>query len=70
MGLILLAPLLLIVALVIRLRDGPPVLFRQTRLGLHGRPFKVVKFRTMVPDAEARLAELGRPTRSAARPSR
>ena len=40
-----------------RSTDGP-VLFRQTRVGLHGRPFKVVKFRTMVPDAEERLAEL------------
>ena len=38
--------------------DGRPVLFRQTRVGLHGRPFLVVKFRTMVPDAEDRLAEL------------
>ena len=57
-ALIVLSPLLLIVALIIRLRDGSPVLFRQTRVGLHGRPFKVVKFRTMVPDAEARLADL------------
>jgi exopolysaccharide biosynthesis polyprenyl glycosylphosphotransferase len=57
-GLIVLSPVLLVVALLIRWRDGSPVLFRQTRIGLHGRPFQVVKFRTMVPDAEARLAEL------------
>ncbi len=57
-GLVLLSPLLLIVAVVIRLRDGAPVLFLQERVGLHGRPFRVVKFRTMVPDAEERLAEL------------
>jgi exopolysaccharide biosynthesis polyprenyl glycosylphosphotransferase len=57
-ALVALAPLLLAVALVIRHREGPPVLFRQTRLGLHGRPFQVVKFRTMIPDAEERLAEL------------
>ena len=38
--------------------DGRPVIFRQTRVGLHGRPFDVVKFRTMVPDAEALLTEL------------
>jgi exopolysaccharide biosynthesis polyprenyl glycosylphosphotransferase len=56
--LIVLAPLFLIVAWLIRFRDGPPVLFRQTRVGLHGRPFSVVKFRTMVPGAEARLVEL------------
>lgn len=57
-ALVALSPLLLAVALVIRHREGPPVLFRQTRLGLHGRPFEVVKFRTMVPDAEARLDAL------------
>jgi exopolysaccharide biosynthesis polyprenyl glycosylphosphotransferase len=57
-ALVILTPFLSAIALVIRLREGPPVLFRQTRLGLHGRPFQVVKFRTMVPDAEDRLAEL------------
>jgi exopolysaccharide biosynthesis polyprenyl glycosylphosphotransferase len=59
-GLVILSPILLFVAVLIRYREGPPVLFRQTRLGLHGRPFQVVKFRTMVPDAEARLDELSR----------
>ncbi len=57
-GLVVLSPLLLIVAALIRLRDGPPVLFRQERVGLQGRPFLVAKFRTMVPDAEDRLTEL------------
>jgi lipopolysaccharide/colanic/teichoic acid biosynthesis glycosyltransferase len=38
--------------------DGRPVLFAQTRVGLHGRTFRVLKFRTMVPDAEARQAQL------------
>ena len=57
-GLLVLTPVLLLVALAIRLQDGSPILFRQTRLGLHGRPFQVVKFRTMVADAEALLAEL------------
>ncbi|HEX9034966.1 MAG TPA: sugar transferase [Streptosporangiaceae bacterium] len=52
------APLLATIALVIRLDDGGPVLFRQTRVGKGGRPFEVCKFRTMVPDAEARKAEL------------
>src|SRR5262249_1916287 len=35
-----------------------PVFFRQQRAGLHGKPFTMVKFRTMVPDAEERLVEL------------
>ena len=43
----------LILAAVIWLQDGRPILFRQERVGLHGRPFRVAKFRTMVPDAEA-----------------
>ena len=57
-ALIVLSPLLLLVAVVVRTRDGSPVLFRQQRVGLHGRPFEVVKFRSMTPDAEARLADL------------
>jgi exopolysaccharide biosynthesis polyprenyl glycosylphosphotransferase len=57
-GLIALSPLLLGIGLWIRRVDGPPVLFRQPRVGLHGRLFEVVKFRTMVPDAEERLSEV------------
>jgi exopolysaccharide biosynthesis polyprenyl glycosylphosphotransferase len=57
-GLVVLSPLLLGTALLIRARDGSPVLFRQTRIGLHGRPFRICKFRTMVPDAEVRLGEV------------
>ena len=57
-GLIVLSPLLAAVAIAIALSDGRPILFRQTRVGLHGRPFVVNKFRTMVPDAEERLAGL------------
>ena len=57
-GIVVLSPLLLATAVAIRLRDGPPVLFRQTRAGLNGRPFTILKFRTMVPDAEARLVEI------------
>jgi exopolysaccharide biosynthesis polyprenyl glycosylphosphotransferase len=58
LAIIVLSPLLLAIAAWIRIVDGPPIFFTQTRVGLHGRPFKVVKFRTMVPDAETRLAEL------------
>lgn len=54
-GLVVLSPLLLGTALAIHVREGSPVLFRQTRVGLHGRPFTMYKFRTMVPDAEAQL---------------
>ncbi len=57
-GLVVLSPLLLGVALAIRIRDGSPILFRQTRVGLHGRPFVIRKFRTMVHDAESRLPEV------------
>jgi exopolysaccharide biosynthesis polyprenyl glycosylphosphotransferase len=57
-ALVVLSPLLAAVALWVRVRDGAPVLFRQTRVGLHGRAFRIVKYRTMVPDAEARLEEL------------
>ena len=48
------APVLLGVALAVRLRLGSPVLFRQERLGLGGRPFRLVKFRTMRHPAPGR----------------
>jgi exopolysaccharide biosynthesis polyprenyl glycosylphosphotransferase len=57
-GLVLLSPVLLAIAFAIVRDDGRPVFFRQERLGLHGRPFKVIKFRSMARDAEARLADL------------
>jgi exopolysaccharide biosynthesis polyprenyl glycosylphosphotransferase len=57
-ALILLAPLLFAIAVAIRLGEGGPVLFRQTRVGKDGRPFTLVKFRTMVADAEQRKAQL------------
>jgi exopolysaccharide biosynthesis polyprenyl glycosylphosphotransferase len=58
LGLVIFSPVLLITAVAIRVLDGPPVLFRQTRVGLHGRPFTIIKFRTMAPDAEERLHEV------------
>ncbi len=57
-GLLLLSPLFLSVALLIKITDPGPVFFRQERVGLHGRRFRLVKFRTMVRDAERRLTEL------------
>lgn len=69
LGLVILSPLLLSVAVVVRLRLGSPVLFRQVRPGLGGKPFSIYKFRTMkelwdakgnpLPD-EARLTGVGR----------
>ncbi|HLZ70658.1 MAG TPA: sugar transferase [Dehalococcoidia bacterium] len=56
--LIVLAPLLLAIALAIKLDSRGPILFRQTRLGKDGRFFSFLKFRSMVADAEARQAEL------------
>jgi lipopolysaccharide/colanic/teichoic acid biosynthesis glycosyltransferase len=46
-GLLVLSPVIAVIALVIRRSIGSPVLFRQVRPGLHGRPFTMVKFRTM-----------------------
>jgi exopolysaccharide biosynthesis polyprenyl glycosylphosphotransferase len=57
-GLIMLSPVLVAIALAIRLSDHGPALFIQTRVGRSGEPFKIYKFRTMVVDAEARLAEI------------
>jgi len=56
--LLLASPVMAAVALAIKLEDGGPVLFRQTRVGLRGQEFACLKFRSMGMDAEARLAEL------------
>ena len=57
-GLLLAGPLLGAVALAIKIDDHGPVLFRQVRVGVDGRHFTMYKFRSMVVDAERRLAEL------------
>jgi len=56
-AIILLAPVFLGIAIVVKL-DGGPVFFPQTRFGLYGREFKMLKFRSMCVDAEARLKDL------------
>ena len=48
-------PLFAVVALAVKLSSRGPVFFRQERVGYHGRPFTLLKFRTMVVDAEAML---------------
>ena len=72
-GLIVFSPILIVISLMIRREMGSPVLFRQTRPGRHGKPFQMIKFRTMrdaidaqgnaLPDAE-RLTPFGRFLRS------
>jgi exopolysaccharide biosynthesis polyprenyl glycosylphosphotransferase len=56
--LVVLAPLLLSIALAIRLTSRGPVFYRQTRIGVEGREFKMIKFRSMVADADAQRARL------------
>ncbi|OII09169.1 sugar transferase [Curtobacterium sp. MCBA15_008] len=58
LGLLLLAPVFAVIALVIRADDHGPVFFRQTRVGRGGQEFSILKFRTMCTDAEARVAAL------------
>ncbi len=72
-GLILLSPLFLVIAIIVRLKMGTPVYFRQNRPGLKGLPFEMMKFRTMrnaidvngkpLPDAD-RITSFGRFLRS------
>ncbi len=57
-GLLLTSPLLLLIALLIKLTDRGPVFFRQARVGREGKTIRVWKFRTMYTDAEERLASL------------
>lgn len=56
--LILISPLMLLLGILIKLEDGGPVLFKQTRVGRYGRQFTCLKFRTMVVDAEAQKEKL------------
>ena len=57
-GLVVLSPVMLVTALLIKLGDGGPVLFVQERSGLYGRTFPMLKFRSMVVDAEAKKRAL------------
>ncbi len=57
LAIVMLAPVFALIAILVKL-DGGPVFFRQTRYGLHGREFKMLKFRSMCVDAEAKLKDL------------
>ena len=57
-GIVVLSPLLIGIALAIKVTDGGPVIFRQERVGVHGRRFRVFKFRSMVQDADSLLESL------------
>lgn len=57
-ALIVSSPIMLGVAIAIKLDDGGPVLFKQTRVGIHGKPFTMYKFRSMVTNAEEIKAKL------------
>jgi exopolysaccharide biosynthesis polyprenyl glycosylphosphotransferase len=57
-ALLALSPFLLIAAIAIKLTSPGPIFFLQERIGVNKRRFKIFKFRTMVPDAEARMADL------------
>ena len=58
LGLAAFALPILLVALLVRIRLGSPILFRQTRPGLHGREFRILKFRTMTDERDANGALL------------
>ncbi len=57
-GILVLAPLLILIAVVVKLTSQGPVFYRGVRAGLYGKPFRIFKFRTMVDNAES----LGGPT--------
>ncbi len=58
LALVVLSPLIVVLALAVKLNDRGPIFFKQVRVGRNGKLFRCVKFRTMVVDAEARLAAL------------
>jgi len=57
LAIICFAPIFLVIAVLVK-SDGGPIFFRQTRIGLNGREFKMLKYRSMCVDAEARLKDL------------
>ena len=64
--LLLTLPLMLLTAALVRLESPGPVLYRQTRVGLHGEPFTLLKFRSMTVNAEGPASPVGRCNRTRA----
>ncbi|WP_308492995.1 sugar transferase [Microbacterium terrisoli] len=58
LGLILLSPVFLVIGICVQMSSPGPAFFRQERVGLRGRPFRMLKFRSMVADAEKQLSSL------------
>ena len=57
-GLLVSFPLWILIAVAVKLEDGGPIFFGQERVGRHGHPFRVLKFRSMRPNAEATVGAL------------
>ena len=57
-GIILLSPIMLIISIIIKVDSSGPALFKQIRVTQYGRKFKILKFRTMVVDAERKGAQV------------
>jgi exopolysaccharide biosynthesis polyprenyl glycosylphosphotransferase len=64
-GLVLISPLLVVLALTVKFTSPGPIFFRQTRVGLRGKEFTMIKFRSMVTNAEELLADLALQQRDA-----
>lgn len=58
MGMILLSPVYLLLAILVKISSPGPVIYKQERIGLHGHPFRILKFRTMIQDAEQDTPQL------------
>ncbi len=58
LALVLLIPLMVLIALAVRLADGGPIFYRQTRVGLGGHRFTIIKFRSMYENAEQHLGAI------------
>src|SRR5690606_2726130 len=52
--LLLLSPVLIVISLLVMITSGRPVIYKQARIGRHGKEFRMWKFRSMIPDAEAK----------------